>query len=244
MRSKYADSPRKAPTLYRCGADGMTTGNTPRQRHPRTAENRTLCRARALSKREAFVASGRGRRQAAEAGADLRSKYADSPRKAPTLYRCGADGMTTGNTPRQRHPRTAENRTLCRARALSKREAFVASGRGRRQAAEAGADLRSKYADSPRKAPTQNRCDVYRISAGHAPHQRIPPVPRRIELYAGRGRKENASVTQSGTCFPNGGPGGKSIPESALRLGRSFRMAPQAETATRNRAVEWDVVSG
>ena len=57
-----------------------------------------------------------------------------------------------------------------RVRALSKREAFVASGRGRRQAAEAGADLRSKYADSPRKLPTQNGCDVYRISAGHAPH--------------------------------------------------------------------------
>lgn len=68
-------------------------------------------------------------------------------------------------------------------------------------------------------------------------------VPRRIELYAGRGRKENASVTQGGTCFPNGGPGGKSIPESALRLGRSFRMAHQAETATRNRAVEWDMLS-
>ena len=129
--------------------------------------------------------------------------------------------------------RTAENRTLCRARVLNKRGAFVASGRGRRQAAEAGAYLRSKYADSPRKAPAQNRCDVYRISAGHAPHQRNP-VPRRIELRAGRERKENASVTQSGTCFPNGDPGGKSIPESALRLGRSFRMAPQAETATRN----------
>lgn len=69
------------------------------------------------------------------------------------------------------------------------------------------------------------------------------PKPRRIELYAGRGRKENASVTQSGTRFPNDGPGGKSIPESALRLGRSFRMAPQAETATRNRAVEWDMLS-
>ena len=67
--------------------------------------------------------------------------------------------------------------------------------------------------------------------------------PRRIELYAGRGRKENASVTQGGTCFPNGGPGGKSIPESALRLRRSFRMAHQAETATRNRAVEWDMLS-
>ena len=55
---------------------------------PQTAENRTLCRARALSKREAFVARGRGRRQPAEAGAYLRSKYADSPRKASTLYRC------------------------------------------------------------------------------------------------------------------------------------------------------------
>ena len=70
-----------------------------------------------------------------------------------------------------------------------------------------------------------------------------PPVPRRIELCAGRERKENASVTQSGTCFPNGGPGGKPIPESALRLGCSFRMMPQAETATRNRAVEWDMLS-
>lgn len=68
-------------------------------------------------------------------------------------------------------------------------------------------------------------------------------VPRRIELRAGRERKENASVTQSGTRFPNGGSGGKSIPESALRLGCSFRMMPQAETATRNRAVEWDMLS-
>ena len=60
------------------------------------------------------------------------------------------------------------------------------------------------------------------------------PHPRRIEHYAGRGRKENASVTQSGTRFPNGSPGGKPIPESALRLGRSFRMTHQAETASRN----------
>lgn len=67
--------------------------------------------------------------------------------------------------------------------------------------------------------------------------------PRRIELYAGRGRKENAASTQGEARFPNGGPGGKYIPESALRLGRSFRMAPQAETATRNRAVEWDMLS-
>lgn len=40
-------------------------------------------RVRALSKREAFVASRRRRRQASEAGADLRSKYADVPLPAP-----------------------------------------------------------------------------------------------------------------------------------------------------------------
>ena len=141
------------------------------------------------------------------------------------------------------HIDTAENRTLCRARALSKRGAFVASGRGRRQAAEAGADLRSKYADSPRKAPAQNRCAADGISANYAPAPTDPPHPRRIELCAGRERKENALATQAGTRFPNGSPGGKCIPESALRLGRSFRMAPQAETATRNRAVEWDMLS-
>ena len=90
------------------------------------------------------------------------------------------------------HTDTAENRTLCRARALSKREAFVASGRGRRQAAEAGADLRSKYADSPRKAPTLYRCDV--IESQPAMHRiNGTPNPRRIELYAGRGRKKRLS---------------------------------------------------
>ena len=69
------------------------------------------------------------------------------------------------------------------------------------------------------------------------------PVPRRIELCAGRGRKENALATQTGTRFPDGSPGGKHVPESALRLRCSFRMMPQAETASRNRAVEWDMLS-
>ena len=45
------------------------------------------------------------------------------------------------------------------------------------------------------------------------------PKPRRIELCAGRGRKENALATQAGTRIPNGSPGGKCIPESTLRLG-------------------------
>ena len=69
------------------------------------------------------------------------------------------------------------------------------------------------------------------------------PKPLRIELYGGRGRKEGTAATQSETCIPNGSPGGKRVPESALRLGRSFRMAPQAETTIRNRAVEWDMLS-
>lgn len=69
------------------------------------------------------------------------------------------------------------------------------------------------------------------------------PAPRRIELCAGRGRKENALATQTGTRFPDGSPGGKHVPESALRLRCSFRMMPQAETASRNRAVEWDMLS-
>ena len=166
-----------------------------------TAENRTLCRARALNKRGAFVASGRGRRQAAEAGAGSRSEHADSPRKLSAQNGCDVYRISAGLAPHQRIPRTAENRTLCRARALSKRGAFVASGRGRRQAAEAGADLRSKYADSPRKASTLYRCDVIESQPAM---RRIngTPNPWRIELCAGRGRKENASVTQTGTRFP------------------------------------------
>ena len=69
------------------------------------------------------------------------------------------------------------------------------------------------------------------------------PKPRRIELCAGRERKENASVMQSEMRFPDDSPGGKRVPESALRLGRSFRMAHQAETASRNRRSNWDAVS-
>ena len=121
------------------------------------------------------------------------------------------------------HIDTAEDRTLCRARALSKREAFVASGRGRRRAAEAGADLRSKYADSPRKASTLCRCDADRTAACHAPHQRRPR------------RKIHPRIpVQTGMRFPDDVSSGNRIPESTLGMGFIFRMAPQAETATRN----------
>ena len=115
-----------------------------------------------------------------------------------------------------------QTRSVCSERART-----PAGGRSRCGFAK---QIRGFSAQSPN--PKQMRClsNLSRSCAASTD----PPVPRRIELCAGRGRKENASVTQSGTRFPNGGPGGKSIPESALRLGRSFRMVHQAETATRN----------
>ena len=188
----------------------------------------------------------------------MRSKHADSPRKLPTQNGCDVYRISAGLARHQRIPQTAENRTLCRARALSKREAFVASGRGRRQAAEAGADLRSKYADSPRKVSTRNRRDVDRIPAG-VPRPNGSPTPRRIELCAGRGRKENATATQGGTRFPDGRPtetasqnigsewdafsgwvaGGKFIPESRLKLGRAFRSISSTPKPMRPPLQNW-----
>ena len=89
------------------------------------------------------------------------------------------------------------------------------------------------------------------------------PVPRRIELYAGRGRKENVAAAQGGTRFPNGRPtetasqnigsewdafsgwvvGGKFTPESALRTGCAFPTAVQAESSSRNPASNWNALS-
>ena len=84
-------------------------------------------RVRASSKREAFVASRRRRRQAPEAGADLRSKYADVPLPAPwSKEDFGKDRFN------RLCPRVSTNPEVPSA---------------------AGADLRSKYADVPLPAP-------------------------------------------------------------------------------------------
>ena len=58
-------------------------------------------RGRASSGRAASVASRRGRRQATEAGADLRSKYADVPPPRTTTKQLIWDGVkkTTSNPP-------------------------------------------------------------------------------------------------------------------------------------------------
>ena len=124
-----------------------------------------------------------------------------------------------------------QTRSVC-----SERTRTPAGGRSRCVFAK---QIRGFSAQSP--SPKHMRC--LSNYSWPRPTSTDPPNPRRIELYAGRGRKENASVTQSGTRFPNGSPGRKPIPESALRLGRSFRMTHQAETATRNPRSERDALS-
>ena len=125
-----------------------------------------------------------------------------------------------------------QTRSVCSERART-----PAGGRSRRVFAKQIRGFSAQTSDSKRM-----RC-LLNLSLP-CPASSDPPVPRRIELYAGRERKENALATQVGTRFPNGSPGGKRVPESALRLGRSFRMMPQAETTSRNLRSEWDSFSG
>ena len=76
-----------------------------------TAWIRTSVEARALRKRGAFLASGRGRRQAAEAGADPRSGYAESytPHQLK-LKASGNGGFSFMVTPHGFEPRSRRER--------------------------------------------------------------------------------------------------------------------------------------
>lgn len=49
---------------------------------------------------------------------------------------------------------------------------------------------------------------------------------------------------RNGARFPNGGSDGNHVPEFRFKAGRTFRMASQTETVSRNTASEWDAVSG
>ena len=79
------------PEPARCCGRGSESSAlfTNRSIRPRRLEPE---RERALSKRGAFVASWRGRRQAAEAGADPRSGYADVLSPAPLNERAPSNG--------------------------------------------------------------------------------------------------------------------------------------------------------
>lgn len=138
--------------------------------------------------------SGRGRRQAAEAGAYLRSKYADSPRKALAQNRCDVYRISAGFAQHQRIPQTAENRTLCRARALGKRYS------------------NAEWDALSHRSSNGNCVPEYRLRMGC-----IFRMGCWRKVYPG-------IRAQNGTRFPNGGPSGKCIPEFRLKLGHTFRF--------------------
>ena len=144
--------------------------------------------------------------------------------------------------PHQRIPPPAENRTLCRARALSKRGAFVASGRGRRQAAEAGADLRSKYADSPRNAPARYRCDADRASCPGLNPSTDPPYRGESNSMQGAGVKKTSRQRRVGRAFLTVVQR-KLHPRISAQNGVHFPDRLLAESSSRNPASNWDALS-
>ena len=106
-----------------------------------------------------------------------------------------------------------QTRSVCSPRARA-----AAAGRSRCVFAK---QIRGFSAQS--LGPKQMRC---RLSIScPCPRSGASPRPRRIELCAGRGRKENAAATQGGTHFPDSDLGGNPVPEYRLRLGRSFRTS-------------------
>ena len=144
--------------------------------------------------------------------------------------------------PHQRNPKPAENRTLCRARALSKREAFVASGRGRRQPTEAGADLRSKYADSPRNAPTQKRCAADRASCPGLDPSTDPPNRGESNSMQGASVRKTSRQRRVGCAFLTVVQR-KVCPRLSAQNGMHFPDGLLAESSPRNPRSEWDTLS-
>ena len=82
---------------------------------------------------------------------------------------------------------------LCAGRGRKENaSAFLARGRGRRQAAEAGAYLRSKYADSPRNAPAQYGCDADRASCPGLNPSTDPPYRGESNSMQGAGVRKTS----------------------------------------------------
>ena len=159
-----------------------------------TAENRTLCRARALGKRVS-VFSPRARTPAggrSRCGFAKRTRGFSAQSSNPIQMRCRWDDDRQYPAPTP-PPRTAENRTLCRARALGKRVS-VFSPRARTPAggrSRCGFAKRTRGFSAQCFSPIWMRC--YRISAGHAPHQRIPKPAENRTLRRARALRKRRS---------------------------------------------------
>ena len=118
---------------------------------------------------------------------------------------------------------TAENRTLCRARALGKRVS-VFSPRAR---TPAGGRSRCGFAKQIRGFSAQRPSQIWvrcRLSSG-CPCLASTQAPCRGESNSMQGAGVKKTLRQR-------------------RVGRAFPMAAQAESASRNPHSDWDVVSG
>ncbi len=142
--------------------------------------------------------------------------------------------------PHQRIPPPAENRTLCRARALGKRVSVFsprartpAGGRSRCVFAK---QIRGFSAQCP--GPEQMRC--YRISAGHAPQQRRVrcafPMAAQAESTSRNPRSDWDVV--SGWRLKR-----KLRPGILIRIGMQFPNEWLAKSSSRNPASNWDALS-
>ena len=118
------------------------------------------------------------------------------------------------HAPHQRNPKPAENRTLCRARALSKRYG------------NAGWDALSQWRPRRKVRPGVRTQTGTWFPDGTSSGNRIPESSFGMGCIFRMGcwRKAHPGIrAQNGTRFPNDSPSGKRVPESRLKLGRAIR---------------------
>ena len=144
--------------------------------------------------------------------------------------------------PHQRNPKPAENRTLCRARALGKRVSVFSPRARTPKAAEAGADLRSKYADSPRNAPTQKRCAADRASCPGLGPSTDPPNRGESNSMQGASVRKTSRQRRVGCAFLTVVQR-KVCPRLSAQNGMHFPDGLLAESSSRNPRSERDTLS-
>ena len=150
-------------------------------------------------------------------------------------------------------PPPAENRTLCRARALGKRVS-VFSPRAR---TPTGGRSRCVFAKQIRGfsaqslSPMQMRCRSdcsLPCPASTSPQAENPSQNSGSDWDAVSGRRLKRKLhpgidARNGIHFPDGASSGNCNPESSRRAGRAFPTAAQAESSSRNPRSDRDALS-